>query len=144
MAFIESIQTISAALKVAREPNDINVEYDKADLKLKIADLASNLASAQLQFIEVQNELQSRDDRIIELEKLVRLKASTIEIYGFEYEVDENGHAVGSPYCPRCWKIDGAPIKLAALRSRARHNYCAECKDVYPESVRRQPPQNEE
>ena len=109
------IATISAALTSLKAATDIakflresDVSLEKADLKLKIADLVSALADTKIKLAEIQEGQIEKDKKIAELQEAFEIKDNLIRPQGYDayYITDAEGNPVGVPYCLRCWEND--------------------------------------
>ena len=100
--FAVALTAISQAVNVVKGLNQIDREFDKAELKLKIAELSSALATAQMTLAEAQKEFSEKDGQIGRLEAAFREKQELVEYRGFYYRKASDGTPLGRPYCPRC------------------------------------------
>jgi len=113
---ITSVSALLGSLKTATEiakfirTSDVSIE--KAETKLKLADLVSALADAKLEAAEVQQLLLERDERIRSLESEARIRAAVVwrePAYWLK-----NPEEVEEPFCQGCYDDSG---KLARLHS---------------------------
>jgi hypothetical protein len=128
--FLTSIKT---ATEIAKAIKSVDVSLEKAETKLKIADLIESLAEARMQAAEIQEILQEKDGRIAELEKAFELKSKLVRDGEAYYQVDENGNPTGDPYCSHCWEVNHKTIHLH-FGLRMRHRSCPACKNIYDPS----------
>ncbi|RWN99367.1 hypothetical protein [Mesorhizobium sp.] len=70
-----AISAVSSAIGLAREINQIDVEVDKAGLKLKVAELTSALADAKLAIAGTGEALSALERQVSELKSMFRFKA---------------------------------------------------------------------
>ena len=124
-AFLGSIKT---ATDIAKTIKDADLSLEKAETKLKMAELISALADAKIQAAEIQDLLQEKDKRIKELEKNLENKSKLIRQNGMYYESDENGNPVGDPYCSNCWEAGEKRIHLNKLTNK--YHQCPTCENL--------------
>jgi len=125
---LTSLKTATDIAKFLRE-SDFSLE--KAELKLKLAELMSALADAKMEMSSVQDGIAERERRIAELEEAFQRKAKVIRDRDAYYEMGEDGKPTGQPMCIRCWDVDH---KLYELHSEAKDHFvkvCPACKSRY-------------
>jgi hypothetical protein len=117
-----------------KEIRTIDSQLDKADLKLKIADLTEALSEAKLGIVDVADQIQKKDEEIARLNALLVFKADNLVSKGaFRYFADSDGKASGVPICPVCER-KGLFLKLAQDRSKGAGSatyVCPSCKANY-------------
>jgi len=123
-AFIGSIKT---ATELAKAIKGADLSLEKAETKMKMAELISALADAKIQAAEIQDLLQERDERIKELEKSLDNKSKLIFQKGKYYESDANNNPIGEPYCSHCWESKNKMIHLSKLGSVHK---CPSCENL--------------
>ncbi|HEY0083233.1 MAG TPA: hypothetical protein VGB61_10615 [Pyrinomonadaceae bacterium] len=134
MADIATISTfltsIKTATEIAKAIKSVDVSLEKAETKLKIADLIESLAEARMQAAEIQEILQEKDGRIAELEKAFELKSKLVRDGDAYYQADENNKPTGDPYCSHCWEVNHKTIHLhyGLLRKQKK---CPACQNFY-------------
>lgn len=135
MVDIASISTALASLKAATDiakflrGSDLSLE--KAELKLKLADLVSALADAKIQVVEIQETLQEKDKRIMDLEDAFQSKDKLFRHFDAYYMANENGNPVGVPYCLRCWETDHKKRQLVYEAGDHSKRVCTSCGHKY-------------
>jgi len=138
---VPDISTITAGLNAIKHAIDltkylrnISKAIDRAELELKIAELAEALLEARRKLLDVQEEtLKLRGvindmTQIQDFRKKVRIRNG---VYYFKERVE--GRGVG-PYCPRCFDVDKTLVLLSELAppSRAKGTHqCPNCKSAY-------------
>jgi hypothetical protein len=132
------IATIAAALTSLKTATDIakflresDLSLEKAELKLKLADLVGALADTKIELVEVQEALTEKDKRIAELEEAFQLKDSFVRRYDAYYATDTNGRPLGVPYCLRCWENDHKRRQLVHEAKDWRTRVCPTCGHKY-------------
>lgn len=131
--FVATLTAISSGLNVLKDLNQIDREFDKATLKLKIGELAGALSNAQITLAEAQRELMDKAAEIENLRVSFRKSSELVEWHGFKYEAmpDASGKPQGYPYCPRCLTQDGALLRLAPFGKGYEAAKCPECKSEF-------------
>jgi len=129
-----AISAVTAALGMVKELRAIDAQYDKAELKLKIADLTEALSDAKLGLVDVAQELKSKDAEIAALRDQLAFRAAKLVDQGhFRYFANEEGNASGPPVCPICER-KGLFIRLAQDRSKSAGGVtyvCPSCKSDF-------------
>lgn len=103
-AFITSLK---AATDIAKAIKDADFSLERAETKLKMAELIEALADAKMHAAEIRDVIHERDERIAELERTLNVKGKMIHKSPFFYmEGDE------IPFCPKCWEANARAIHL--------------------------------
>jgi hypothetical protein len=124
-AVLSSLRTATDIAKLLRE-TDLSLE--KADLKLKLADLVGSLADAKMQLSEIQELLGDRDKRIKELEEAFQSKHRLVRVRDAYYRLDDQDRPSGEPHCIRCWDVDHKQYKLQYDAKDRFVKVCPACK----------------
>lgn len=126
---LDSLRTASDMVKILRSAD---ASFEKAELKLKIADLAEALASARLAVLDAQEEIEELRTELASLRDQRTEEASVIKrdnVYYIRAGDQERG-----PFCPRCYEAEGTKMPVSELppgfRDIARFN-CPNCKAHY-------------
>ncbi|KPF41550.1 hypothetical protein IP80_21135 [beta proteobacterium AAP65] len=135
MPDIAAISSVLSSLKTATEITKLiresDVSLEKAELKMKLAELMGALADAKIEMTAVQETISDRDQRIAELEDSFEKKASVFRHYDAYYIEGEAGSPLGQPHCLRCWDVDH---KLFALHFDHKDRFskvCPKCSSKY-------------
>lgn len=127
-AALNSLKAATDIVKLLRE-SDLSLE--KAEMKLKLADLVSALADAKIQLIDIQEALQEKDKKIAELEEAFHDIGTLARVNDALYEMDHLGRPTGLPYCVRCWENDHKKRQLVHADASNRMKVCATCGHTY-------------
>jgi hypothetical protein len=128
--FVTGLQAAAAGLSVLKELNKVDNEYDKAALKLKVAELSNALATVQITLAEAQTEAAKKDAEIAKLQGNFKQKEEMVEYHGFHYRKGGDGKPKGRAYCPRC--LDkGLLMMTVHMYKPGRPSGCPECKSEY-------------
>jgi hypothetical protein len=134
MTDIAAITSIIASLKtatdIARLIKDSNLSLEKAETKLKLAELISALAEAKIEFAELQKLMSEKDDKINRLEKALEIKQK-IHYEAPYYWLDDNTKKEG-PFCQTCYDSKGKLIRLQGVEQGCW--FCTVCKNEYTDS----------
>ena len=107
MTDIASISAILSSIKtatdLARLLKDSKASLERAEVKLKLADLIGALADARIELSELQTLVLEKDKRIDELKLKLRDSGNTVGYLGARYLADEDGEPFGGPFCPTCF-----------------------------------------
>ena len=97
-ALLNSLKTATDIAKFIRT-SDLTIE--KAETKLKLAELVSALADAKLDAAEIHQALLERDERIRSLESEAKVRASLVWREPCYWISNQEG--VNEPYCQACY-----------------------------------------
>ena len=132
MPDIASISSILSSVKTATEIAKIiknaDLTLEKAEMKLKIADLISALADAKIATTEVQNIIDDKERQIKKLEDALELKSKLLRHEDAYYVINNNGNPSGDPYCSHCWEVEKKPVHLYFVPHYA---ICSHCQTKY-------------
>ena len=119
--------SIKTATDIAKLIKDSDLSLEKAETKLKLADLIGTLADAKLEVVGVQQTLAEAEARIRDLEnelktrKMLRWKDPA---YWLDSEHGEDG-----PFCQKCYDTD---TNLVRLQGNGQGWFeCKACKSSY-------------
>ena len=126
-AALGSIKTATDIVKFLRT-SDLSIE--RAELKLKLADLLGALADAKIELVEVQGTLAEKEAHILELQKAFESREMLVR-YRDAYYVVEDGKPMGVPFCLRCWENDHKQKQLVSNPKDHRVRVCTSCGHQY-------------
>lgn len=125
ISVISSVLTsLKTATDIAKFFRETDFSLEKAELKLKLAELMSALADAKMEMSSVQDTITERERRIAELEEAFQRKATVVRDRDAYYNVGEDGKPIGSPMCLRCWDVHH---KLYELHFDAKDRFVKVC-----------------
>ncbi len=127
-AVLGSLKTATDIAKFIRE-SDVSIE--RAELKLKIADLVSALADVKIELVDLQEIFAAKEQRIRELEEAFEAKDSLIRRYDAYYRADPEGEPIGVPFCLRCWENEHKQRQLVHDVKEHRARICTGCGHRY-------------
>ncbi len=135
MADIGTVTAVLANLKVATDiakairESDLSIE--RAELKLKLADMVSALADAKVEVTEVQQVLAERDKTISELQEAFQSKDQLVKRYDGYYVLNAAGKPCGEPYCVSCWQVRHRRYNLQYAAGDRTVKACVSCGARY-------------
>jgi hypothetical protein len=120
--------SVKTATDIAKLFKDSNLSFEKAEGKLKLAELVSALADVKLEASEVQQMLLEKDERIRELERELQIKANLKWKEPCYWMVNtEQGEE--EPYCQHCYD---SSHKLMHLHADGHGLYqCRVCNKIF-------------
>ncbi len=121
------LSSIKAATDIARLLKDSNLSLEKAEAKLKLAELVGALADAKIQIAEVQDLLLEKEAKIKKLEERADTKKNVVRESPWYWHVD--GGKKDGPFCQQCYDKDGTLIRLQDYRNG--YWGCLNCKNSY-------------
>lgn len=132
------ISTISAVLSSLKTATDIakflresDLSLERAELKLKLAELVGALADAKFELSEVQEALSEKAKKIVDLEEAFQSKDGLVRRYDAYYQLDEAGSPIGVAYCLRCWENDHKKRQLVQDAKDRFTRVCTSCGHRY-------------
>lgn len=126
---LDSLKTASETLKYLR---DVDAKFDKAELKIKVAELAESLSLARSAVLDAKEENETLRAQIKELQNAQNDRANMVHkdnLYFFR-----QGEKQVGPYCPRCFEHEHQRMPVTKLEPAFRElgQYkCPQCKAVY-------------
>ena len=127
-AVLSSLKTATDIAKFIRESDQ---SLERAELKLKIADLVGALADVKLELVELQETFAAKEARIKELEEAFQTKDRLIRHYDAYYRSNAEGRPEGVPYCLRCWENEHKQRQLVHDAKEYRNRVCTTCGHRY-------------
>ncbi len=127
-AALSSLKTATEIVKFIRE-SDVNLE--KAELKLKLADILGSLADTKIELVELQDALIEKDKKIAELEDAFQKKDSLVRQGDAYYVSNQDGNPTGVAYCLRCWENEYKTKQLVNLPKDRWMHICTSCGHTY-------------
>ena len=124
--------SLKTATDIAKFIRESDMSLEKAETKLKLAELVSALADAKLEAAEIQQAILDRDETIRQLTATAKLRAEVRWQQPCYYLPNSEGQ--DEPYCQNCYDSSG---KLARLHTDgAGHFQCRVCKQSFKTTER--------
>lgn len=123
-----AIGSVKSAIDIAKLLKDSTDSFDKAEIKLQLANLICSLADAKMQIADIQEALIQNDKEKKELLNKLNLKEDLIYEKAY-YWKKLNEHDKDGPFCQRCFDSDEKLIRLQGGNT-SRWN-CKKCDKVY-------------
>jgi hypothetical protein len=124
--------SLKTATDIAKFVRESSVSLERAELKLKLAELIEALANAKMEAADVQQEILDRDKKIRELEVAVAIQVELRWEQPCYYRKTDQG--VDEPYCQNCYDSSG---KLSRLHTDgAGYFQCRVCKQSFKTAAR--------
>jgi hypothetical protein len=121
------VGSLKAATDIAKFMRESATSLEKAEAKLKLAELISAIADAKVEASQVQQEILMRDERIRDLEGKLKLQTEVTWEKPFYWRL-LSGSKDG-PFCQRCYDVDS---KLLRLQGNGEGHWdCKGCKSEY-------------
>lgn len=131
---LTSISTILGSLKTATEIakliKDSDLSLEKAETKLKLAELITALADAKIEVADIQQAIVEKDTLIKALEEKLSTKQKLKWEKPYYWLSDENSK--DGPYCQHCYDKNKALIRLQG--NVEGYWECKVCKNNYTDS----------
>jgi hypothetical protein len=126
-----ALGSLKSAIGIAKFLRESDISIEKAELKLKLAELVSALADTKMELVEVQDFLIEKDKRINELEEAFEIKSTLIRRGDAYYIANAGGNPVGMPYCLRCWENDHKKRQIVVAAKESLTKVCTTCGQKY-------------
>jgi hypothetical protein len=127
-----AIAMVNGSLELVKKLSTASGAAERAELKLKAAELIGSLADAKLALINSMEEAQTQQRTIAQLQEALQLKATVGRVFDGYYETDANGKPHGDPFCARCWQADHRLLYLTSARRGQMETSCAQCNAKFP------------
>ncbi len=115
--------SVKTASEIAKYIKDSGLSLEKAEAKMKLADLISSLADVKLEAAEIQQSILEKDERIRQLESEAKVR-NEVEWREPCYFLT-NAEGVDEPFCQYCYD---SSKNLSRLHSDNRGKYfCRVC-----------------
>jgi ribosomal protein L37AE/L43A len=135
------LTSIKSATEIAKLLKETDLSLEKAEVKLKLADLISTLADAKMEIAGVQDLLREKETKIRELEEVLALRADLEYEAPYYWRINE-GKKDG-PFCQQCYDADDKLIRLQEKRTKGAWD-CKRCgKHFYDEQHKKTNATNE-
>jgi hypothetical protein len=122
--------SVKTATDIAKFLKESDTSLEKAEMKLRLADLIGALADAKLQIVEVKELLSEKDQEINRLIESQKIKDS-IQYEAPYYWLMKNDKKEG-PFCQNCYDNDQKLIRLQGYNNG--YWDCKTCKSGYKDS----------
>jgi ribosomal protein L37AE/L43A len=135
-AIAAALGSIKTATDIAKLIKDSDVSLEKAEAKLKLAELISALADTKIQIAEIQQFLIDKDTELRAIKEQLDVKAKLQWESPYYWLLDETQK--DGPYCQHCYDKDNLLIRLQG--NGAGYWRCSVCKNSYTDSNYQPPP----
>jgi hypothetical protein len=131
-----ALASIKTATDIAKLFKDTDVSFEKAEAKLKLAELISALADAKIQIADIQQSLIDKDAELRTAQEQLVIKANLKWEPPYYWLL--NGTKKDGPYCQCCYDKDKKLIRLQGDGDGFWS--CNVCNSSYRDSSYRLPP----
>jgi hypothetical protein len=131
-SILQALQSIKAAMDIAKGLTAAGSSFEKAELKMKIAELAELLVNARMAALDAQEQIGQLEAKIVELQKAKDVRDKLVARDGVYYVKD--GETTSGPYCVRCFETDAKlmPVRELSPAFQEIGKYkCPQCRAVY-------------
>lgn len=125
------LSSLKSAIDIAKAIRSSDISLERAELKLKLAELLETLADAKLELTEVQAELAYKDDEISRLNEALEMKGNVVRYLDAVY-LTETGAPTGTPFCLACWSGKHLLRPLVEASDERTSHVCTSCNKRYP------------
>jgi hypothetical protein len=121
--------SLKIAIDITRILRESGQSLEKAEIKLKLAELTEALAEAKIQFSEVQELVLVKDKQIKKLEEDLKIKNKLEWEPPVYYLINDN--LKDGPFCPQCYDSEKKLIRLQGNNEGSWR--CLTCKNSFAE-----------
>lgn len=125
------LNNIKVATDIAKAIRESDHSIERAELKLKLAEMISALADAKIEVTDVQQLISEKERQIAELEEAFQTKDALVKRFDAYYHVDSDGAPTGEPFCMSCWQVKHKKFNLQQLVSDRYVRVCVACGNQY-------------
>ena len=126
--FTAILSSIKTATDIAKLIKDSGISLEKAEVKLKLADLISALADAKMDMAAIQQTLLDKDSEIGKLREQLTIRDKIKWEPPYYWVINEEDKNDG-PYCQQCYDNDHKLIRLT--KTGTGFWDCKTCKNRY-------------
>lgn len=127
-SIVAVVNGLKAATDIAKTLREMDISLEKAEAKMKLADLVSALADAKVSAADAQLLINDKDRQIRELQEALETKANLVRHGEAYYLADGSEDSDDGPYCLRCWEVDHRLVHTLRDPVRGAMHKCPECK----------------
>lgn len=124
------LNSLKAATDIAKFLRESDLSLERAELKLKLADLVGTLADTARLILTLQETLSEKDKRISEARCFSKQRRTRASLRPY-YSADESGKPIGVAYCLRCWENDHKKRQLVQDAKDRFSRVCTTCGHRY-------------
>lgn len=127
------MQSIKAAIDIAKELRNVDSSLKDAEYKLKIAELIAALSEAKIQLTEANDTISNLKSEIRTLETALKQQQEIEFRDGHYYAADPKVGEAEGPFCNVCYGADKKLILISELPKDMLEfgkYLCPICKDV--------------
>jgi hypothetical protein len=125
------LSNIKIAADIAKALRESDLSIERAELKLKLAEIMGALADAKMEITEVQEALVAKDRQLAELEEAFQSKDALVKVHDAFYAVDGSGKPTGEPFCAHCWQVKHKKYNLHYEAKDRFVKACISCGKKY-------------
>ncbi|PHQ56196.1 MAG: hypothetical protein COA30_05105 [Sulfurimonas sp.] len=127
-----AVGSVKSAIEIAKLLKDSADSFDKAEVKLKLAELIGSLADAKMQIAEIQEALMDSDQEKKSLLDKLNLKENLVYEKPYYWKKINEQDREG-PFCQLCQDKDNKLIRLQELENNTWK--CESCTRCYYSST---------
>ena len=122
-----ALSSLKTATEIAKLIKDSDVTLEKAESKLKLAELISSLADAKIEITEIQQVLLEKDKEVRALNTQLEMRAKLSWDKPYYWLIDESRK--DGPFCQHCYDKNHELIRLQGNCVGSWE--CKACKNRY-------------
>lgn len=124
--------SVKTSVDLAKAIKNADFSLEKAETKLKFAELIESLAETKIQAAEIKILFEEKDAEIERLKGIIKIKAQMVKRHNAYYRKGELGIVMAEPFCTHCWDNNQKPIHLLMENDSAGNwiGKCPACKNA--------------
>jgi hypothetical protein len=123
-----ALASIKVATDIAKFLRSANLSLEKAESKMKLAELMESLSQVRIEIAGIQEVIIAKDQRIRELQQVADVTKRLKYEAPFYWLAD--GDRREGPFCQQCWDKDGKLIRLQRASFVGSWS-CMTCKNLF-------------
>lgn len=131
-AVTSALTSIRVATDIAKLITGADLSLEKAELKLKLAELIGALADAKIQVADIKEIMLEKDTTINDLKQQMDVESKMQYRKPHYWRVDDK--LKDGPFCAQCWDKDKKAIRLIDHQNGVWT--CPTCKNTFIDSAR--------
>ncbi len=127
-----AITSIKTASELAKFIKDSSSSLQEAEMKMKLAELISELADTKISMAEIQEVILDKDTKIKELEDALNLKNNVVFERNLYWTTNDDNSKDG-PFCPQCYDNNRKLIRVHTYSTSKMK--CPTCKNLFKKKL---------
>ena len=131
MDILGGIAAATEGLNLVNELRKIDKEVDKAELKLRLVDVADKLLDSKQALQEAQEREFELRREVSQLTEKMKQRGTFEDENGLLYELNDDGGRTGEPFCNLCFVREDKQFRMRRIPANVisgEHYLCDQCQ----------------